>query len=1064
MTADDESSYKSTSSSSGDDSLQADTETDEFSLAFDWADSDSISSNDDEPTPNRPNWDHPETLGEDTNCKKIKGLDFVSHEGVACNLPMFPTKRPDPNDIVRASLDIDAIGVHSSSWRHVIHALAHEDNTFVLPTFLNNYSGISKTSRFSVNSNQEFKPKVKGRERSSFPLHQCPNYTLCQINHSVGIASRFSLFIMNPYAVGKPILDHDTLGAICSALNAARLYAATLGDAYLKNSPVWKDVKKDLVHKLGLLQPFQIKDTSKAKAHHLGPNSQQYLNGTHGYLFLKLFFHALEDMSGGIRPDEDPKIRSRLGIRYGARDMHSLEVSEGEDAMWNKFRIAAKFLLNDTFFGSVAAGTKSILVDPSISFPWSEAEDKMKELQLRSKEKVMGLCRQLFKKTPQSQACPIFYTYDVGLELFPDQDGTNFYPLGIVADELVKKAKRTTVFNISADAQQQTPSTVVTPSPMVVTQSPVDASQDYFGFNQDDKCSISTQGDEESDQDEESQESSDHDEDEGSQPSMDEPKEGVDYYPESNHIQINDCGPNKYGGGGVDEDEADTNLITYRGTGELENSFSLHEANHNLGDQIPDVAAFTRVKNQRPRHCYKYTSGYLGGAHDTNIHVRLRVMQAGAGRPSRVVVVPVNSRNSYSSIRGMQIYSPWEKTLYSKKSCEPYYTRLKSLAAKVQLMLTESLNSKQETQVFKNAQEEVKHLINHGYAIHSSTLRFHSENAKCPVRFEFVVLSNDVFHNEDVFQCPISTLSDDIRATIVQACSYHVCCDLVRQLTFFFPPLMKLVEQEFSNLTKYSPVMKTMLVFCAEGVENILDTGRFFFSGIHRRLQAKHGKNCLGRLQIPAEGKVPLSQEERFLSKLEYGLPTNLLPSCPPCTRDFKIKGKDKNVSHFVTQAYDTAKQLHLMNKQHYVDAMRDLIIVKYVCCHPQDNPQLSGVDLDSIETQGVMEGLQLENWARKPAATKEESIKALAKIYLTAYRNEFHDMVVQKLSKSNSQQDLQGLKKTFLSIQQYQKKMQALSGDFQISPTTLTKNGKFFLASSFFSRQDSVLHPFWNR
>jgi len=234
------------------------------------------------------------------------------------------------------------------------------------------------------------------------------------------------------------------------------------------------------------------------------------------------------------------------------------------------------------------------------------------------------------------------------------------------------------------------------------------------------------------------------------------------------------------------------------------------------------------VKNQRPRHCYKYTSGYLGGAHDTNIHVRLRVMQAGAGRPSRVVVVPVNSRNSYSSIRGMQIYSPWEKTLYSKKSCEPYYTRLKSLAAKVQLMLTESLNSKEETQVFKNAQEEVKHLINHGYAIHSSTLRFHSENAKCPVRFEFVVLSNDVFHNEDVFQCPISTLSDDIRATIVQACSYHVCCDLVRQLTFFFPPLIKLVEQEFSNLTKYSPVMKTMLVFCAEGVENILDTGRFF--------------------------------------------------------------------------------------------------------------------------------------------------------------------------------------------------------------------------------------------
>lgn len=364
-------------------------------------------------------------------------------------------------------------------------------------------------------------------------------------------------------------------------------------------------------------------------------------------------------------------------------------------------------------------------------------------------------------------------------------------------------------------------------------------------------------------------------------------------------------------------------------------------------------------------------------------------------------------------------------------------------------MLLAASGGTSEEPVFKEAHKKVLQLIQRANDIYNSACRSHCFNSQSPVRFEFIMMSHDLLEDEHIVSCPIGN-TVDIMDSLVVAWSKHDVYDMLRLHDLTFPPLLKVASMSSEEIKdNYTAEMKTMLVYCAEVVENILDTGRTFWHGIHRKLYLDVGNNqFLGRIHLPFAERTDLTQDQEAISLLPYGINPRLLPSCAPCNSSFKADPSVSHPGHYTTLAYDEARKRGLKFKQLFVEAMRDLILIKYVCCYPGEIVTITNSEQEYLEMPGAMVNLDFRNWATKSAATKRSALKAMVEIFLRTYRTEFHSMVRTKFLKYMSPGERDRWKSEMKTAQEYFATAQQCNPQLQAKMKegeTLSTRGEFF-------------------
>ena len=158
--------------------------------------------------------------------------------------------------------------------------------------------------------------------------------------------------------------------------------------------------------------------------------------------------------------------------------------------------------------------------------------------------------------------------------------------------------------------------------------------------------------------------------------------------------------------------------------------------------------------------------------------------------------------------------------------------------------------------------------------------------------------------------------------------------------------------------------------------------------GITRTLVRNKLIQEYGRIDIPQELKVPLTEQRRAFTGLQYGINPAILPACPVFNDSYEIQGgSDKSPGYMSREIAEVANQLDRPNI--YIKQIKRLIMLISKVCQGVRPGQFSVGGMAAIDYRVLMNETDEE---------KKQVLELIGLWYVEAYQEEFDYRVKLKI------------------------------------------------------------------
>ena len=264
------------------------------------------------------------------------------------------------------------------------------------------------------------------------------------------------------------------------------------------------------------------------------------------------------------------------------------------------------------------------------------------------------------------------------------------------------------------------------------------------------------------------------------------------------------------------------------------------------------------------------------------------------------------------------------------------------------------------------------------------------------VRVEYCFAYDLTDHEEELeIVLPISDDQETSPLDLILCAQFEsVHNDIKKTNDQIIAPLKAACQMNREDIMKYTPEMKTALVYYAEKFQQKVNSTHPGFFGVHKTLIDQGKVTDYGRATIPFEYKHGLSRELKAISALTFGVDPNLLPLCHKFDDMYQpIPGcKTSSTSSLTADQEDKLRK--------YTDTTMLKKVFKMLAAFMSHI--FFGMRPNTTITCGLMENINYKNWLDRTVEEKLETMRRLAFWFVLIYHYEIQVMITKRFKNAS--------------------------------------------------------------
>jgi hypothetical protein len=853
----------------------------------------------------------------------LEALQFTEedHASLVVMNNLFPLYQPEPETEIYIKVDIDSLSFTCGSLIKLAWIHSSEGRQFEFFSNFDRWVDRTTKSRFNIRCDNQYQPTVRNKKRNLFGFEMLRNLKICKMKCGT-IDFVLSMHLLDHNKVGQSMFWDTLCGAVCLAMNTALLHpdwitGATQMAGMSEYREGTKNIEKFFVTKEGRRAFHSVDCVVGAK--------------------LLMFFQTALVQYSEQTVDQYQHNGEFHGRKIHRPCYHGLpKYPEARLACIKDLLEASTYIVQNCTWSCVAAGLKSKLKSEEKMFKFGECQQIRDFIQFERME-LQQRVEDLFEDPASSPEGDnlflpqnLIFQHDVGIEVRPVDENTNFYPHGPKSAEIVKK-------NVDGISQAELAELMG----HNMEQGQVEEEK------QEENNGVEDNGDGEF----EDVEGIDDDDNEAVQPFEEEPEEG----------------------GGDNAMNGVENLL--------------------VNEQSLSPSKFLRY----PFHL---TTGMLANTHVMDLQLQVIITHHVDQENNLWVRTEVRLKNGTRVVQGMQIYSPRERALLSRRSREITHLDLNGYSALTQRLLDPTTSRWQSDMDVAKIQQSLRKLTVRSKEILEGYNDFHSGayNGRAEVRFEYAFACNEWSKGEGNYPAlPLDPNDTNLWPfdAIVMAQKDDVSSDIEQLHTYAMGPMEALSHMDPQNIANLSPAIKTAFVHMAEIVQQMVNSTDPGIQGTHRTIVKRGWVEDYARVSVPGAHRTILDTNTRNFTKLPFGLNPRLLPLAPEFSEQYQTRpGHDSSPGFFLHLIKERVAKLQ--NPAVFTLIQKRLGMMICRICH--------GIEPGSgVPIPGVMEGTDFGKWIDLVETDKSDAMRLLGVWQKEIYDDEFNFLIRKALEQKKN-------------------------------------------------------------
>jgi hypothetical protein len=395
------------------------------------------------------------------------------------------------------------------------------------------------------------------------------------------------------------------------------------------------------------------------------------------------------------------------------------------------------------------------------------------------------------------------------------------------------------------------------------------------------------------------------------------------------------------------------------------------------------------------RYPFHLTTGLLANTHVMDLQLKVIITEHFDQENNLWIRTEVRLKNGTRVVQGMQIYSPRERALLSRRSRDDTHRELSGYSALTQRLLDPSTSPWQADTDVAELQQSLRKLTVRSREILEGYKDFHSGevNGRAEVRFEYAFARNDWSKGQDNYPAlPLDPNDTNLWPfdAIVMAEHNEVLNDIQQLHSYAISPMEALTSMDPQNIPSLSPAIKTAFVHMAEIVQQMVNSTDPGMQGTHRTIVKSGLVDDYARVSVPMEHRTILDTNTRTNTNLPFGINPRLLPLAPEFTLHYQTRAGQDNSPGFFLQLMKE-RGAKLQNPAVFTLIHKRLRMLVCRLCH-------GIVPGNGVPIPGVMEGTDFGKWMDLDEIDKGEAMKLLGEWLNEIYVDEFNFLIRKAL------------------------------------------------------------------
>jgi hypothetical protein len=426
--------------------------------------------------------------------------------------------------------------------------------------------------------------------------------------------------------------------------------------------------------------------------------------------------------------------------------------------------------------------------------------------------------------------------------------------------------------------------------------------------------------------------------------------------------------------------------------------------------EVLNQAAVQEAQNpatKYQRHPYHYTLGKIANSHQMDLQLIVTIGSVdGDENATPIVRCSLVLKHPERSVHGSQLYGPAERSRLSRRSLSKQHTLLMGYSALAQKLLQPGTIGVNKDTLEKNQELFLKMTIWARNILDGYRLFYQDiSNDRMEVRLEYAFVEMGLLNQESLPPCPIDMHHTDYWpfGAILMAKAADVKDDVGKVQKYALEPVEALAGMLPEMIGGLTPEIKTAFVHMAEIVQQLVNSTDPGIQGTHRTLIKMSETESNERLKVPLQRRRVLSNQERELTKLPFGLDPKLLPLAPMFNGEYCPAANQDPIPGLWDQLMkERADQLH--NPYMWIRQQRRLHNLFCTVFH--------GIvpGHEGMQIPGVMEPADYTKWLDLTTEEKIDTIRRLAQWLVELYDEEFNYLLEKKLEKDKNHPGNQAL------------------------------------------------------
>jgi hypothetical protein len=390
------------------------------------------------------------------------------------------------------------------------------------------------------------------------------------------------------------------------------------------------------------------------------------------------------------------------------------------------------------------------------------------------------------------------------------------------------------------------------------------------------------------------------------------------------------------------------------------------------------------------RYPFHYTTGLLANTHVMDLQLQVIVHEYEDQDGKLWLRKEVTLKKGSRVVQGMQIYSPRERSLLSRRSRETTHKDLYRYSALAQRLLDPTTVPADVATLLlavRNLTVKSREILQGYNAYHCGMY-----NGGAEVRFEYAFARNQWSTGARNYPAlpldPNDTTFWPLDA-IVMADRDAVSRDIEHLHKYAISPMEALSQMDPQDITNLCPAIKTAFVHMAEIVQQMVNSTDPGLQGTHRTIIKSGWVPDFARVSVPVEHRTILDTNTRNFTRLPFGINPRLLPLAPVFSLEYQTSpGQDSCPGFFLQLIKERVAKLQ--NPAVFTLIQNRLRMMICRVCH--------GVEPGSRDIPGIMEVTDFGKWIDLAEYQKKDAMKLLGEWQKEIYDDEFNFLIRKAL------------------------------------------------------------------